>query len=232
MVKIYIMDINQLNEDSFFEKSLGQVSMERQKKVLAAKNRADKNRNLGAGMVLAYGLQQYGIDEQTITLQYGENGKPYLADIPEIQFNLSHSGDYAVAVFSSLEVGIDIEHTSNNGKKIAKRFFTSKEAKAIHNCHSKEAEDELFLRYWTLKESFLKVTGYGLKLPMDEFEFELQDTVQVKWKSEGQKYFFKEYEIRKQCDIIAHENERYKERYRIAVCAMERDFAPKLTWIM
>lgn len=232
MVTIYILDINKLNEDFVFNKYLSRVSSERQRKVLSAKNREDKNRNLGAGLVLSYGLRQHGLDEQKTLLQYGENGKPYLAEFPHIHFNLSHSGDYAVAAFSSQEVGIDIEHTSKSGKKIAKRFFTSKEAEAILGCNSKEAEDDLFLRYWTLKESFLKVTGYGMKLPMDEFEFDLQENVKVKWKSEGGKYFFKEYEIRKQCDIIADENKRCKERYRIAVCAMEQDFAPELTWIM
>lgn len=231
MVTTYIMDIRQLNEDAFFEQCLNEMSAERRKKVLAVKRRADQSRILGAGMVLAYGLRQYGIDEKNVTIQYGENGKPFLADMPEIHFNLSHSGDYAVAAFSDQEVGIDIEHTNKNGRKIAKRFFTSKEAAAIQNCRSKEEEEDLFLRYWTLKESFLKVTGYGLKLPMNEFEFDLQETLRVKWKSDGEKYFLKEYEIGKQCDIIADENERCKERYRIAVCAMEPDFAHELTWI-
>lgn len=228
----YIMNIKRLDEDVFYDKCLELVPPERRDKVLSAKKRADRNRILGAGLVLSYGLKQCGVNEQIITLQYGENGKPYLAEMPWIHFNLSHSGDYAVAAFSNREVGIDIEHQRKNCKKIAGRFFTEPEAAAIENCQSLEEEEELFLRYWTLKESFLKVTGYGMKLPMNTFEFDLQETVRVNWKSDGQKYFFKEYEIGKQCDIMADENERSKERYRIAVCAMEQDFAPQLTWIM
>ena len=232
MVTTYIMNIKRLEEDVFFDKCLEQVSPERRKKVMSAKNRADQNRILGAGLVLSYVLKRCGVDGHNIPLQYGENGKPYLADMPWIHFNLSHSGDYAVAAFSNCEVGIDIEHKGKNHRKIAERFFTEREAAAIQTCQSLEEEEELFLRYWTLKESFLKVTGYGMRLPMDAFEFDLQKTVHVNWKSDGQKYFFKEYEIGKQCDIMADENERSKERYRIAVCAMEQDFAPQLTWIM
>ena len=45
-----------------------------------------------------------------------------------------------------------------------------------------------------------------MKLPMNTFEFELQETVQVNWQEDTKKYFFKEYEIGKQCDIMAVEN--------------------------
>lgn len=32
-----------------------------------------------------------------------------------------------------------------------------------------EERNELFFRYWTLKESFMKATGLGMKLPLDSF---------------------------------------------------------------
>ena len=36
---------------------------------------------------------------------------------------------------------------------------------------------EEFYRLWTLKESFMKVTGLGMKLPLDSFCFQLGERV-------------------------------------------------------
>ena len=44
---------------------------------------------------------------------------------------------------------------------VAERFFREEEKKTIAAA-SKEARGDLFLRYWTMKESYLKYTGEGL----------------------------------------------------------------------
>lgn len=231
MVVTYMFEIGQLDDDAFFQKCLGEVSAERQKKVHRARKREDQNRILGAGLLLAHGLAEYGICEQDTVFQYGENGKPYLADMPQIHFNLSHSGDYAAAAFSSREVGIDIECERKNGRKIAARFFAEEEIRNMQYCKSKEEEDQLFLRYWTLKESFLKVTGYGMALPLNAFRFELQDTVKVIWEAATEEYYFQEFEMYGPADIVADREADGTDMYRIAVCALEDEFAPEPIWI-
>jgi len=54
-----------------------------------------------------------------------------------------------------------------------------------------------------LKESFLKATGFGLKLPLDQFCISLEGEIQVSQQVNRKKYYFKEW----------REGE-----YKIAVC--------------
>jgi 4'-phosphopantetheinyl transferase len=53
---------------------------------------------------------------------------------------------------------------------IADRYFSSAE---IAELHSVPPEDraERFFRYWTLKESYIKATGKGLSVPLEQFSF-------------------------------------------------------------
>jgi 4'-phosphopantetheinyl transferase len=61
-------------------------------------------------------LSRYvGDDPFRIAFVYGEHGKPALLPFSEIEFNLSHAGDWAmVAVSRSIPVGVDIERIRPN----------------------------------------------------------------------------------------------------------------------
>lgn len=198
-----------------------EISDERCQKIRQMKNQKARVQSLGAGVLLAYGLRQYGIQDKNATMILGENGKPYLAGDTGIYFNLSHSGDYVVAAFGECEVGIDIENKHSNGLKIAKRFFTAKESTYLASCPAGQEQADLFLRYWTLKESFLKITGRGMRLPLDSFELTVGETVTVDWSEDNRNYYFKEFSF---------ESEE-SEKYRIAVCALECEIAPEIIWM-
>ena len=79
-----------------------------------------------------------------------------MENIP-LEFNLSHSGDYAICAISDDEVGCDIEKIKDVNLKIAKRFFSEEEYNNVLK------DNKLFFRYWTLKESYLKAKGIGIK---------------------------------------------------------------------
>lgn len=127
-------------------------------------------------------------DPKAITFEQGPHGKPRLIaeltrDHPPLAFNLSHAGDNAMACVATQssskglaaneitiqEVGIDIElrRPSQWSEGIARRYFTSAEAKAIE-----AAEDlqQTFFDVWTRKEAVLKLLGSGLQFPLSAFE--------------------------------------------------------------
>ncbi len=116
---------------------------------------------------------EYICKNRPIQFEYGQNGKPYLKGQKDLFFNLSHSGRWVVCALSHHEVGCDIERAEprKSTKKIAARFFTDEERSFIDSCADKDPDGGLsaFYRLWTLKESFLKVTGYGLALPLKDF---------------------------------------------------------------
>jgi 4'-phosphopantetheinyl transferase len=94
---------------------------------------------------------------------------------PELKFNLSHSrGFVACAVTLGSEVGIDVEALSRrqSGLDIAGHFFSPQEVAILREI-APDRQHEAFLRFWTLKEAFIKATGEGLSRALDSFSFVL-----------------------------------------------------------
>ncbi|HEY6245288.1 MAG TPA: 4'-phosphopantetheinyl transferase superfamily protein [Pyrinomonadaceae bacterium] len=110
---------------------------------------------------------------------YGVNGKPQLAGSSlhsqPLYFNLAHSADLALYGFTRIgELGVDLEfiRTDFTGDEIANRFFSPGEVACL-NAVPAELRHEAFYNCWTRKEAFIKATGSGLSLPLDQFEVTL-----------------------------------------------------------
>ena len=104
-----------------------------------------------------------------------EGGKPYYPAFPDFHYNISHSGSYAVCAYCTQPVGIDLQKIPEDPHRIlliAKRFFSSEEQEALRELQGKnepEAMCRLFCRYWTARESYIKLTGRGLSEPFKSF---------------------------------------------------------------
>lgn len=173
---IYLADIRGCTEEAL----LPLVCKERRDYAAKYKQSADRIRSLAVATLLGIALKQEGyIDILPAEFTHDEKQKPVLSsqlvDITKIEkegkneevnikhdspcFSLSHAGDYVAVAVDTLPVGIDIERNRPYKASLAKRYF------------SKE-EQELplpFTQIWTLKESFLKVTGMGLSFGLDTF---------------------------------------------------------------
>ena len=139
------------------ESLLEQVGPERRKKVIRYLQPDDRKRSLGAGIMIRKILNGNGLSESS--LKYSENGKP-VAD--HLHFNISHAGDYVVGVVSDDEVGCDIERNVNAPLEIAEHYFHSTEREYIEAASD---PGKAFFTLWTLKESYMKMTGKGFSIP-------------------------------------------------------------------
>jgi 4'-phosphopantetheinyl transferase len=139
----------------------------------------DQKRYIAARGILRMILGRY-LDEhpQKIHFEYLPNGKPVLSIKPgsdTLRFNLSHSGELALyAVARGRNIGIDIERIRDDValEQIANKFFSHDEISSLGKSHKKK-RNEVFFRYWTRKEAFLKATGEGISFPMDQFDVSL-----------------------------------------------------------
>jgi 4'-phosphopantetheinyl transferase len=94
---------------------------------------------------------------------------------PPLRFNLSHTkGLVACAVTVDRDIGVDVECVGRRGDPvaIADRYFAAAEARELHACPAARRRDRFF-EYWTLKESYIKARGMGLKIPLRRFAFHL-----------------------------------------------------------
>ena len=101
---------------------------------------------------------------QTIPIiEYNKYGKPYLKNIPNLYYNISHTNDednlYLVLVIDNEEVGIDIELIKSRKDSLIRYCTNDLEYHLIINSHNIDKE---FTRLWTKKESYLKCIGTGI----------------------------------------------------------------------
>lgn len=97
-------------------------------------------------------------------------GKPYLADYPELVFNLSHSGDaFLIAVGYYCQLGADLEHCQRrvDFSALVNKCFAEEEI-TYWNRLPEEQKKIAFYRLWTRKEAFVKAVGRGLALGLKQ----------------------------------------------------------------
>lgn len=126
---------------------------ERQKKAQSIRDEKVRAASLTAGLLLRYGLYQYGVQDAEI--QYTPKGKPYLAN-SALYFSLSHSGEYAACAIDKKAVGVDIQKIVAVSPRAVSRFCTVAEQQYL-DASSNLYRDIICL--WALKESWLKATG-------------------------------------------------------------------------
>ena len=134
-----------------------------------------------------------------------EMGKPYFKECP-LHFNVSHSGEYLAIAVSAFPVGVDIQKPKNIKEGMFRKVVQPEETLFIGE--QREAD---FLRLWTLKESFVKAGGGGLRIPFKDYYFE----------EENGKYVVNYGGQRMPWTFNIEET--LIEGYFISVCAMEKD---------
>ncbi|MCC8126541.1 MAG: 4'-phosphopantetheinyl transferase superfamily protein [Clostridiales bacterium] len=154
--------------DAWMRASMCRLSSARQEKIRALKDRKARWQSLAAGLLLDYGLQKRGYCEKEVRIGTGRHGKPYFTDLPGLFFNLSHSENQILAVFSEHTAGCDIQMVKSGSSRIADRFFTEDEAEFIRRSDQNH-RDEVFTELWVLKESYLKMTGEGMSRELKSF---------------------------------------------------------------
>ena len=201
MVYTYYIDVTQFEDRNLYQEKLRLLSLCRQRRTARLKLEKDRQRSLGAGLALDHALRIYGpgLRERDMEYVFGEWGKPSFRDYPEIHFSLSHSGDYALCSIGECPVGNDIERIRPGKLKVAERFYTDQELEFLYRrqedaeniqkvCvedvkgHSGIDEEEVMkrmFRMWTMKESFLKVTGRGMSLPLNDFSVVVEEERQA-----------------------------------------------------
>jgi 4'-phosphopantetheinyl transferase len=131
---------------------------------------------LGRLMARAMVGRALGCDPLAWTWREGPRGRPEVG-VPAtpLAFNLAHSaGLVACAVASGREVGVDVEDLDRRRPEpdIVERYCAPAEAADIR-AQGDEWPDR-FLRYWTLKEAYLKARGLGIAVPLAEVAFSLE----------------------------------------------------------
>ena len=113
-----------------------------------------------------------GRKPETIRFGYEAQGKPYLDGERHLSFNVSHTDGLAlIGIARGRRIGVDVEMANREieVEKLAERFFSESERRDLKRLRSDELR-AAFFRVWTRKEAYIKATGEGLGLPLDQFD--------------------------------------------------------------
>lgn len=106
-----------------------------------------------------------------LVFSYGKQGKPACVHPTALQFNLSHSGDFALlAVGKTMPMGIDLElFSARPYEGIGEHLFSEREIQALRS-KSNQLKPLVFFNIWAQKEAFIKACGLGLAYPTKQFD--------------------------------------------------------------
>lgn len=113
-----------------------------------------------------------GKSPRSLCFETGPYGKPTLEldpGDPAIAFNMSHTRGCVVVAYGEANIGVDVESLARPVPEgVAESHFAPAERTELH----RGPETDLAKRFytiWTLKEAYMKATGFGMQLPLDSF---------------------------------------------------------------
>ena len=120
-----------------------------------------------------------------VPIRRGTRGRPELAGIPGIDFNVSHTQGCALvgiahAIATGARIGVDVERADRDvgADRLARKFLTAGEAATLAPL-APDARRQRFLRQWTCKEAMSKATGDGLAAPFRHLEVQTDDGLRL-----------------------------------------------------
>lgn len=167
------------------------ISYEKQIRILKYFNEADKKRSLMSELLIRKAASdKLCIPTKRVNISYNPYGKPYIDNERYFKFNISHSESYVVIAISNYKVGIDVEMNKKTDIAIAKRFFTKNEYQYIKSFITESDRINAFYMIWTLKESYVKALGKGLSIPLNSFEFVIDNGIHIRNQKVNMKFLF------------------------------------------
>lgn len=197
MIDIYAVHINEQHTEALTELLLQYVSQERKLKMNRYRRWIDAHRSvLGEVLVRIAVCHRHGASNHELKFGLDQNQKPLLLVPSGYHFNISHSGEWVVCALGSNPVGIDVERLKPMELEVAESIFTFDEHQALFG----QKEDEklsYFYKLWTLKESYIKATGKGLRIPLNSFSFNIDRDHVITFKAdEGHpRAYFKQWSM-------------------------------------
>ena len=165
------LNVESLDVESWLHDSRYPISPYRKKHALRYVQEIDQKRSLGATLLVDYFLRQFHLCEALMDYGISAYGKPFFKQHPELHFNISHSGKFAIVAFDVHPIGVDIERVTSFQEEFASYCMKPLEIASL-KAAPVEQQDQLFTTCWCLKEAVLKAKGTGINEEFPSIEFE------------------------------------------------------------
>ena len=168
MMEYYLRHVNFLPDPKESNAALQGIPGWRIEYILRYLRACDRKLSLGAWRLMEEALKRHGFSAENVTI--GLNGKP---ECEGVYFNLSHSGDMVLCTISDVPVGCDLERVTDAPLEVADRYFSERERRYIDKARNHPEINRRFFRLWTMKESYMKMTGEGISISPECIEIDI-----------------------------------------------------------
>lgn len=146
------------------------VSPERREQLRSRKHRQSADLSLAGEVLARVMLGKAGaLHAKEIVIVRDTQGKPGQETVPGLFFNYSHSGTMVACGIAGENIGVDIQKR-NDGTKVKEKVY----------CPAEREDD--FTEIWAKKESYLKLTGEGLRREMKTLDVrKMQADGEAQW---------------------------------------------------
>lgn len=193
MLQILYLNTDLFEEERLLQKGMTLLSEERKEKIGRFKTAAPARLSLAAGILFYLALEQNGLSHRLNDIRYGKFGKPYLKEA-DFHFSLSHSGKYAVCVWSDEPVGADLQKVKEKLPAHTGKILSEAEKAYLEGMNETERR-ETFFRFWAMKEAVSKWDGRGLRLPLQELSFVKDGHIVDRIAFEGKTLFLQKVDV-------------------------------------
>lgn len=217
-MEIYAVKVLDISEN-VFDKLCLLIDEDKKYKIHRFVNKQDKIRSLIADILVRFIImKKLLIKNETISFKRNDYGKPFLKGYQNFNFNISHSEDFVVCAIDEKPIGIDIEKINQiEYEEIWESFFSISEKDYIKRTIDNRLNR--FYEIWTLKESYIKLYGKGLSIPLRSFSIAIDENenISVIMENERKEYYFKMFDL--------------DDEYKIAVCSSKKEISNDITLI-
>lgn len=159
-------------------------------------NRTQAGQLLARAAALEWGLSPLPETERT------DAGKPFFPHLPQFQFNLSHSGPYALCALDTHTVGADIQVIRRDLREnLPHRVCSDRELAWLDGQHDRWAG---FALLWAMKEARGKYDGSGLSAGVRELSVPLPQEGESLYRHDG--LWFRIYQSEAYMAAVCGEN--------------------------
>lgn len=142
---------------------------------------------------LAYRLLAYGANfhwglAPLPEMERGAHGKPFFPGHPQYQFNVSHSGNFALCALDGAPVGADIQVVRPCRAALLDQVCSPGERDWLRQRGDSQAA---FAQLWCMKESRCKYSGMGLRRPISAISVPLPEHGEEKLERDGLRFYLK-----------------------------------------
>ncbi len=215
MMDVYAMRLPGDVENGLFQELLSCVGPGKRERINQCRKESERIRMLFGDLLSRTAImERTGLTNDEVSFAQNRYGKPYLKGWQGLHFNISHSGEWVAVAVDSRPVGIDVQEMAKIDLDVAKFFFAQDEYRDLMGSSDKVS---YFYDLWTLKESYLKILGRGLSIPLDSFSirFEENDIKAMAYGEELDEIFFTQYDI--------------ADGYKLALCATHDEVPQSVT---